>query len=69
MTTPGRSSEDQWGSDVPISMPMPIDADPGAKADLGGLAFIATGLVHDLTEVDREELLSRGYGPPGGHDG
>ncbi len=69
MTSPGGPSGDQWGSDVPVSMPVPIDADPGAKVDLGGLAFITTGLVHDLTEVDREELLGRGYGPPGGHGG
>jgi hypothetical protein len=58
-----------WGADVPVSMPQPAPTDAGAVVPMGGMAFTAAGLVHDLTEVDREELLSRGYGPGGGMDG
>lgn len=58
-----------WGADTAISMPQTISPDPGQRVEFGGLSFVATGLVHDLTEVDREELLDTGYGPPGGLDG
>ncbi len=66
---PEQTGTPSWGADTAISMPMTIDADPGQKVDFGGLAFLASGLVHDLTEVDRQELLSGGYGPPGGVNG
>jgi hypothetical protein len=66
---PEQMSTPAWGADTAISMPLTIDADPGQKVEFGGLAFLASGLVHDLTEVDREELLGTGYGPPGNADG
>lgn len=57
-----------WGADVPISMPEPSPLDAGTAVPMGGMAFTAAGLFHDLTEIDREELLARGFGP-GGTDG
>jgi hypothetical protein len=62
-------STPQYGANCPISLPQPVTADPGAKADMGGFAFITTGLVHDLTETDRASLISQGFGPSGGFDG
>ncbi len=58
-----------WGADTAISMPQPDGRDPGQRVEFGGLAFTPLGIVHDLTDVDLEELLASGYGPPGGVDG
>jgi len=65
----GTNETAQYGANCPISLPQPIDADPGAKAEMGGFAFITTGLVHDLTDADRAELLFGGFRPSGGFDG
>lgn len=58
-----------WGTDGPISMPIPPANDIGDMVDFGGFAFSPVGLVHALTEVDREEIYSQAYAPPGGVDG
>jgi len=58
-----------WGTDGPISMPIPRAADSGDLVPFGGFAFSPAGLVHELTEVDREEIYSDAYAPPGGVDG
>lgn len=58
-----------WGADTPVSFPVPAEADPGVSVPMAGFVFTSLGLRHDLTAVDREELLSRGYGPGGGPDG
>lgn len=65
------AADDQppWGADVPISMPEPPPDDGAVSVPMSGFVFTPAGLRHDLTEVDREELLSRGYGPGGGSDG
>lgn len=60
------SEDPPWGADVPISMPVPRQDDGGVEVPMSGFVFTALGLRHDLSEVDREELLSRGYGPGGG---
>lgn len=65
VTTP---VDPQWGANCPISLPQTIDADPGVKAEMGGFAFIALGLVHDITRSDRDEIMQQAYGPPGGLD-
>jgi hypothetical protein len=53
-----------WGTDGEISMPLPLPADEGDGVAMGGMVFTPSGLFHDLTEVDREELLAQGWGPP-----
>ena len=65
----GNQNLSPYGADCPISMPEPIDADPGDKAAMGGFAFIHTGLVHDLTATERTELNEAKFAPYGGLDG
>ena len=66
-TADGQTSA--WGTDGPISMPVPPAADVGDLVSFGGFAFCPAGLVHELTEVDREEIYADAYAPPGGVDG
>jgi len=58
-----------WGTDGPISMPVPLAADAGDVVSMGGLAFTPAGMAHDLTPVDLEEAYAEAYSPPVGPDG
>lgn len=62
-------SDGAWGTDGPISMPVPPAADVGEMVSFGGLAFAPSGVVFDLTEVDAEHLYAQAFGPPRGADG
>jgi hypothetical protein len=62
-------STPQYGANCPISLPETIDSDPGQKAEMGGFAFITSGFVHDITDAERDALLSQAYGPTGGLNG
>lgn len=52
-----------WKSDVPISMPRPLDGhgprvrDNQVLVPMYGFAFTINGLFHDLSQVDLEEYL------------
>lgn len=51
-----------WGTDVPISMPMPVETDV-ELVDMEGFCFTPQGIRVNLTAADREDLLGSGYGP------
>jgi hypothetical protein len=61
--------EAPWGANTEVSMPVPTPADAGDGAPMGGMVFTPAGLFHDLSEVDREELLLQGWGPERWTDG
>jgi hypothetical protein len=69
MAGTARGETSAWGTDGPISMPVPPAGDAGELVSFGGMAWSPAGLVHDLTEVDRESIYAEAYAPPGGADG
>ena len=50
-----------WGSDVPVSMPEPLDGD--GLVPMFGFVFTLDGLRHDISEVDHERLSRPSYAP------
>lgn len=52
-----------WSSDCLISAPAPIDDGRPAVVHLGGFSWTTGGITHDLTEGDRDELLTPSYAP------
>lgn len=52
---------EEWGCDVPVSAP---DV-PARKVEVrfGGFAFTTQGINHDITEADREDLLTPYFAP------
>lgn len=58
------SERDRWGSDVPISKPMPTsNMGNTVSKDLGGLAFGPMGLFFPLGEALSEERYTPVWGP------
>lgn len=57
-----------WGSDVPISMPEPID-ESEVLIDMGSHAFTPDGLRIVMSRSVREEIVSSSYTPVDGGDG
>jgi hypothetical protein len=55
--------EVEWGTDAPISLPHPKEADAEEVDVGGGFVFTTRGLRYDLTEPDRQELYVAPYGP------
>lgn len=47
-------SDIAWGSDVPVSMPVPLRPGQVAHVDMDGFCFTSSGMAHNLTEADRE---------------
>lgn len=56
------STNASWGTDVPVSMPVPPAEEPVRTAG-GGFAFGRFGLVHDLTMSDVETFLFPTHAP------
>lgn len=54
---------DVWGSDVPVSMPIPPDRE--VQVAFGGFAFTTGGMNHDITEADIEETFFPPFSPEG----
>ena len=50
-----------WGSDVPVSMPEPLDG--AGLVPMFGFVFTIDGLRHDLSEVDHERVSRPTYAP------
>lgn len=60
-----------WGSDVPISMPGPLDRDATVLKVMGGFCFTAGGISHNFTHADLDVFLTPTFRPrvnPGGRD-
>lgn len=51
-----------WGTDVPVSMPVPPD-EGAVRTAGGGFAYSRFGLVHDITTSDVEGFLSPTHAP------
>lgn len=51
-----------WGADVPISMPVPGDAE--VLVDMGAHGFTVNGLQHNLSTADLEEYMQPNFSPP-----
>lgn len=62
MTTP---TPNNWATDVPTSMPVPVEQWPGMpKVDLGGFMFTINGIAHDVTESELEDIYTPRFAPP-----
>lgn len=56
-----------WGADVPISMPEPPATMP--LVPMEGMAFTIDGICHPVTEEQVIEMATPTYGPEGSGDG
>lgn len=52
-----------WGSDVPISMPEPLDSSRDVYVDMGALCFTLSGVAHNFREADLEAYTYPMYTP------
>jgi len=59
--------ETAWGSDVPVSMPEPIDEDD-IIIDFGTHVFTSTGMKLNASRSVRQEIVSNSYTPVDGGD-
>jgi hypothetical protein len=53
----------QWGSDVPVSMPQPLPGDLEGIVNMGGFTMTLDGLFPDLSAADHERLATPTYAP------
>jgi hypothetical protein len=53
----------QWGADVPVSMPQPLRADQEAIVAMGGFVMTLDGLFPDMSAADHERLSTPVYAP------
>jgi hypothetical protein len=54
---------DQWGADVPVSMPEPLPEGYDSIVPMGGFTMTEFGLFPDLTRADHERLSTPAYQP------
>ncbi|MFE6000306.1 hypothetical protein ACFQ6C_26155 [Streptomyces sp. NPDC056454] len=54
---------DQWGSDVPVSMPQPLPPGVVGIVPMGGFTMTESGLFPDLSAADHEYLSRPSYAP------
>ena len=59
------SVSDSWGSDVPVSMPRPIDSNE-VLIDFGTHVFTPDGLKLSMSESVRDEIRASRYAPTDG---
>jgi hypothetical protein len=52
---------EEWGCDVPVSAPEVPQR--YIAVSFGGFAFTTQGMTHDITEGDREDLLTPYFAP------
>lgn len=53
----------KWGTDTPVSMPVPMSSAHTPLIDMGGFCFTQTGLMHAFTIADLEAYLYPTYRP------
>lgn len=56
-------TSERWGCDTLVSAPEPLDPERPGLVDFGGFTFTAGGIAHDLTEAQREALLTPLFAP------
>ncbi|WP_428957953.1 hypothetical protein [Streptomyces sp. cg35] len=54
---------DQWGSDVPVSMPQPLPSGVEGIVPMGGFVMTKHGLFPDLSAADHERLSRPSFAP------
>ncbi|MEU9405612.1 hypothetical protein AB0E08_07895 [Streptomyces sp. NPDC048281] len=57
----------QWGADVPVSMPQPLRADQEGIVAMGGFVMTVDGLFPDMSAADHERLSTPSYAPYNPH--
>lgn len=58
------ASTDSWGTDTPISMPIPLTKDHPPLANLGvGWTMTSHGLSHHLDESTWEQVVTPTFAP------
>lgn len=63
------TTDDVWGSDVPISMPVPPSRDYPGVVDVGdGFVMTMGGIAHAIDLNIFEEYLTPTYAPAAPHD-
>lgn len=58
-----RSEETVWGTDGVPSFPVAKKDNSARQIDMQGFCFTPDGIRIDITEIEREEFLSQGWGP------
>lgn len=53
----------QWGADVPVSMPQPLPDGLVGQVPMGGFTMTERGLFPDLTQADHERLSRPTFAP------
>ncbi|MFE0490205.1 hypothetical protein [Streptomyces griseoaurantiacus] len=53
----------QWGADVPVSMPQPLPSDLEGIVPMGGFVMTLDGLYPDMSASDHERLATPVYAP------
>lgn len=53
----------QWGADVPVSMPQPLRADQVPLVPMNGFVMTIDGLFPDMSAADHERLATPVYAP------
>lgn len=56
-------SVNQWGSDVPVSMPQALPSGVPGLVDMGGFTMTEFGLFPNLSAADHERLSRPTYAP------
>lgn len=56
-------SVNQWGSDVPVSMPQALPDGLESMVPMGGFTMTVNGLYHDLNQAEQEALARPTYAP------
>jgi hypothetical protein len=52
-----------WGSDVPISMPHPLERDISVLKQMGGFCFTTGGIAHSFNTSDLDVYLTPTFAP------
>lgn len=65
MSTPHQDSV--WGSDGVISLPQPLETTDTDMVDMEGFCFTPLGLRVNVSNADRERIITSGYSPESRH--
>lgn len=52
-----------WGSDVPVSLPQPLDEGNPGIIPMDGFCFTANGLAFDLSQADYSRIATPTFAP------
>jgi hypothetical protein len=56
---------DKWSTNVPVSMPKPVDPASPVQVDFGGFAFTTKGICHNVSQSDIDEMFTPFFSPQG----